>query len=63
MKIEISPTARGQLEELVVWWDANRTWRLRGTPYFAFYRVDEGAKIIKVAAVWSAVRGGEPDLG
>lgn len=98
MKVEISPTARVHIAELVAWWDANRPasrarvetsleevleaivrhpyvgrtyskkpqyrmWRLRGTPYFAFYRVDEEARVIRLSAVWSGVRGEKPDLG
>ncbi len=98
MKIEISPTARTQIGELVGWWDANRPasrvrvegalaealdaiathpelgriyakrpqhrmWRLRRTPYYAFYRIDEAANVIRIAAVWSGVRGKGPELG
>jgi plasmid stabilization system protein ParE len=39
-----------------------RTWRLRGTPYVLFYRVDEAADTIWVAVAWSAKRGVGPDL-
>jgi plasmid stabilization system protein ParE len=98
MKVEISPTAREQLNELVAWWDANRPaakvgvedalaetldiiaahpeigriytkktlyrmWRIGTTPYFAFYRVDKKTRVIKIAAVWSSIRGREPELG
>lgn len=97
MRIEVSPTAREHLVELVAWWDANRpaarvrvedaferalemiathpklgavylrdlryrTWGLKGTPYYAFYRVDDAAEVVRVAAVWSAVRGEGPPL-
>lgn len=98
MKIEISPTARGHIVDLVAWWDANRPsararvetalaetleaiarhptigraygvnpqyrmTRLRGTPYFAFYRIEEAARVVRIAAVWSGGRGGKPELG
>ncbi len=98
MKVEISPTARQHLAELMAWWDANRpaarvrvedafdeavdaiagnpklgpiypkarryrTRRLKGTPYYLFYRVDEAAEVIRVAAVRSSIRGEGPDLG
>ncbi len=97
MRIEVSPTARQHLVELVEWWDANRPearvrvedafgkaldliashpklgssyprdpryrmWGLKGTPYYAFYRVDEKKKVVLVAAVWSAARGDGPPL-
>ncbi|MGA8892500.1 MAG: type II toxin-antitoxin system RelE/ParE family toxin [Anaeromyxobacteraceae bacterium] len=39
-----------------------RTWRLRGTPYFLLYRVDDAAGIIWVVAAWSAVTGLGPEL-
>lgn len=35
---------------------------LRGTPYYAFFRVDDDARTVQVVAVWSVRRGGEPDL-
>lgn len=39
-----------------------RTWRLKGTPYVLFYRVDGGAKTVWVVVVWSARRGVGPEL-
>ena len=39
-----------------------RLWRLKGTPYVLFYRVDETADTIWVAVVWSANRGAGPPL-
>jgi plasmid stabilization system protein ParE len=39
-----------------------RTWRLRGTPYVLFYRVDAAADTVWIASAWSAVRGSGPEL-
>lgn len=39
-----------------------RTWRLRGTPYVLFYRVDEAAETIWIVVAWSALRGSGPEL-
>jgi plasmid stabilization system protein ParE len=39
-----------------------RTWRLRGTPYVLFYRVDEPAETIWIVVAWSALRGSGPEL-
>jgi plasmid stabilization system protein ParE len=39
-----------------------RIWRLKGTPYVLFYRVDEAAETIRVVSAWSGVRGSGPDL-
>lgn len=39
-----------------------RTWRLKGTPYVLFYRVDEAAETVWIVAAWSAIRGAGPDL-
>lgn len=39
-----------------------RTWRLKGTPYLLFYRVDAAAETILVAVAWSALRGSGPEL-
>ncbi len=39
-----------------------RTWRLKGTPYFLFYRVDEEAGMIWIAVAWSLMRGASPKL-
>lgn len=39
-----------------------RTWRLRGTPYLLFYRVDGEAETIWVVVAWSALRGAGPAL-
>ena len=39
-----------------------RTWRLRGTPYVLFYRVDEAAETILIVVAWSAMRGAGPTL-
>ena len=36
--------------------------RLRGTPYYAFYEVDEKAEEVRIVAVWSLVRGKGPPL-
>lgn len=36
---------------------------LKGTPYHLLYRVDAGAGMIYVAAVWGAKRGVMPELG
>jgi hypothetical protein len=38
-----------------------RTWRLRGTPYLLFYRVDAAAETVWVVVAWSAVSGSEPE--
>jgi plasmid stabilization system protein ParE len=39
-----------------------RTWRLEGTPYILFYRVDEAADTVWVVAAWSGRRGAGPEL-
>lgn len=39
-----------------------RTWRLKGTPYFLFYQVDDAADTIWVAVAWSGRRGVGPEL-
>ena len=39
-----------------------RTWRLKGTPYVLFYRVDDAAETIWIVVVWSALRGSGPEL-
>jgi plasmid stabilization system protein ParE len=39
-----------------------RTWRLRGTPYLLFYRVDDAAETVWIVVAWSAVRGSGPEL-
>jgi len=39
-----------------------RTWRLRGTPYVLFYRVDDSTETIWIVVAWSALRGSGPDL-
>lgn len=39
-----------------------RTWRLKGTPYVLFYRVDGSADTIWIVVAWSAKRGMGPDL-
>jgi plasmid stabilization system protein ParE len=39
-----------------------RTWRLRGTPYLLFYRVDAAVETVWVVVAWSAVRGSGPEL-
>lgn len=39
-----------------------RTWRLRGTPYVLFYRVDEAVETIWIVVAWSALRGSGPEL-
>lgn len=39
-----------------------RTWRLKGTPYVLFYRVDDAAETIWIVAAWSALRGAGPEL-
>ena len=39
-----------------------RTWRLQGTPYVLFHRVDEAAETIFVVVAWSAMRGAGPTL-
>ena len=77
MKVRVSPVARGQLELLAAWWNEHRrdarirvyaadpkyrTWRLRGTPYVLFYRIDEAASTFWVVVAWSARRGVGPEL-
>ena len=39
-----------------------RTWRLKGTPYVLFYRVDDAAETIWIVGAWSALRGSGPKL-
>jgi len=39
-----------------------RTWRLKGTPYVLFYRVDDAAGTIWIVVAWSAMRGSGPEL-
>jgi plasmid stabilization system protein ParE len=39
-----------------------RTWRLKGTPYVLFYRVDEPTGTIWIVVAWSAMRGVGPEL-
>jgi plasmid stabilization system protein ParE len=39
-----------------------RTWRLKGTPYVLFYRLDEGVDTIWVVVAWSGRRGAGPEL-
>jgi plasmid stabilization system protein ParE len=39
-----------------------RTWRLRGTPYVLFYRVDDSTETIWIVVAWSALRGSGPGL-
>jgi toxin ParE1/3/4 len=39
-----------------------RIWRLRGTPYVLFYRVDDADKTVWIVVAWSAVRGSGPEL-
>ena len=39
-----------------------RMWRLKGTPYVLFYRIDEAADTIWIAVAWSAKRGAGPQL-
>jgi plasmid stabilization system protein ParE len=39
-----------------------KTWRLKGTPYILFYRVDEAADTIWVVVAWSGRRGTAPEL-
>lgn len=39
-----------------------RTWRLKGTPYVLFYRVDDAAGTIWIVGAWSAMRGSAPEL-
>ncbi len=36
--------------------------RHRGTPYYAFYEVDEEATEVRIVAVWSLMRGDGPPL-
>lgn len=39
-----------------------RTWRLKGTPYVLFYRVDEAADTVWIVVAWSGMRGAGPEL-
>jgi len=39
-----------------------RSWRLKGTPYVLFYRVDDEAGAIWIVVAWSALRGAGPEL-
>jgi plasmid stabilization system protein ParE len=39
-----------------------RTWRLKGTPYVLFYRVDAAAETVWIVVAWSALRGSGPEL-
>ena len=39
-----------------------RTWRLKGTPYVLFYRVDHTAGTIWIVVAWSSMRGSGPEL-
>lgn len=39
-----------------------RTWRLKGTPYVLFYRLDEAGDTIWIVVAWSGVRGTGPTL-
>jgi hypothetical protein len=39
-----------------------RTWRLKGTPYVHFYRVDDAAETIWIVGEWSALRGSGPSF-
>jgi len=39
-----------------------RIWRLKGTPYVLFYRVDVAAETVPIAVAWSALRGSGPEL-
>lgn len=39
-----------------------RIWRLKGTPYLLFYRIDARSDTILVAVAWSAKRGVGPAL-
>lgn len=39
-----------------------RLWRLKGTPYVLFYRIDEATETIWIAVAWSLVRGMGPAL-
>lgn len=39
-----------------------RTWRLLGTPYVLFYRVDQATETILITVAWSAMRGAAPKL-
>lgn len=39
-----------------------RIWRLKGTPYVLFYRIDDAAETIRVVSAWSGVRGSGPVL-
>lgn len=40
-----------------------RIHRLKKTPYFIFYFVDEAAGVVQLDGVWSAQRGQGPPLG
>jgi len=40
----------------------NRTWRLKGTPYVLFYRVDDATETAWIVVAWSALRGSGPEL-
>ena len=97
MKVQVSPTARRQLQAFAAWWRQHRpaarvrvedafeaaveamsehpglgrtyspdpryrTWRLKGTPYVLFYRVDVAAETILIVVAWSALRGSGPEL-
>ncbi len=37
--------------------------QLQGTPYYAFFRVDDDARQVDVVSVWSSMRGEGPELG
>jgi plasmid stabilization system protein ParE len=39
-----------------------KTWRLKGTPYVLFYRVDQSADTVWVVVAWSGRRGAGPEL-
>ncbi len=39
-----------------------RTWRLKGTPYVLFYRIDDATGTIWIMVAWSAMRGTGPEL-
>jgi plasmid stabilization system protein ParE len=39
-----------------------RTWRLKGTPYVLFYRVDAVSDTVWIVVAWSARRGAGPEL-
>ena len=36
--------------------------QLKGTPYYAFFRVNDEARQVDVVCVWSSMRGRGPDL-